>query len=400
MDLVWNIETVLELARGLHYLDNAATTFPKPPAVLQSSVTFCTAACVNPGRATYDLAVEAEMMLENARRKLTRLFGGTDPNRLVFGSNATDALNLAIFGTLNKGGHAVTTRLEHNSVLRPIAHCVDDFGAEATHVPFDSAGYVDPDDIRRAIRPDTRLVVVNHGSNVLGTVQPVGEIGTICREAGVTFCIDAAQTAGVIPIDMQAMNADIVAFTGHKSLLGPVGVGGLCIGEGVEIARTRGGGTGVKSAERLHPEEYPYRLEFGTPNTMGIAGLAAGVEYIETLGGVEQIHRREMELARILWEGLRDTEGVRLYGADSLERRTPVFAFNIEGLDPVEAGTRLDVDFHVACRVGLHCAPLVHESIGTAPRGTIRFSIGPLTEETDVRAGLEAARALAERRWE
>jgi cysteine desulfurase family protein len=389
----------IDAAQGLHYLDNAATTYPKPPSVMQIAMKFCATACVNPGRSTYDLALEAESMLTGARRRLSRFFGGGDPNRLVFGYNATDALNLVIFGLLRRGGHVVSTKLEHNSVLRPIAHCCDEHGASATLVEFDRAGYVDPDDIRRALRSDTRLVVVTHGSNVLGTVQPVAEIGAVCRRAGVPFCIDAAQTAGVIPIDMRAMNIDLVAFTGHKSLLGPMGIGGLCVGEGVEIPHSRAGGTGVDSARRRHLEQYPYRLEYGTPNMMGIAGLANGVAFIEEQGGVAAIHAREMELARILWQGLRAQEGVTLYCAGSLGRRTPVFSFTIEGYDPAEAGTRLDVDFRVASRVGLHCAPLVHEAIGTAPRGTIRFSLGPLTAEEDVRAGVAAVEALvAERR--
>lgn len=383
------------LGHGLHYLDNAATTFPKPESVLQHAVTFCASACVNPGRSTFDLAVEAETMLLEARQKLTKLFGGKDPNRLTFGYNATDALNLVIFGIMRHGGHVVTTRLEHNSVLRPVAHCEDEFGAEATFVPFDGDGFVDPDDVRKAIRPDTKLVVVNHGSNVLGVVQAVGEIGAVCREAGVTFCIDAAQTAGVIPIDMQAMHIDIVAFTGHKSLLGPMGIGGLCVGQGVEIGHSRAGGTGVKSAQRLHLDEYPYRLEFGTPNMMGIAGLSKGVDFIEQQGGVQRVHAREMELAAILWEGLRTTDKVTLYCAKHLERRTPVFSFNIDGMDPSQVGTRLDVDFDVACRTGLHCAPLVHEDIGTAPDGAVRLSIGPLTKEEDVRAAVDAVRELA-----
>ncbi len=384
--------------QDLHYLDNAATTFPKPQAVMQIAMKFCATACVNPGRSTYDLALEAEAMLRDARFKLTQLFGGTDPHRLVFGYNATDALNLVIFGILKKGGHVVTTRLEHNSVLRPIYHCAEDFGAETTFVDFDAQGYVDPEDVRRAIRPDTKLVVTTHGSNVIGTIQPVAEIGAICREAEVTYCIDAAQTAGMVPIDMQTMNIDIVAFTGHKSLLGSMGIGGLCIGADVEIPHSRAGGTGVKSSQHLHLDEYPYRLEFGTPNMVGIASLANGVQFIQDQGGVSAIHDKEMTLARILWEGMKDQEGIRLYCAENLERRAPVFAFNIEGFDPAEAGARLDVDFSVACRTGLHCAPLLHEKLGTTPKGCIRFSLGPLTEERDVKAGVEAVKALAKER--
>jgi len=386
----------IDAGQNLHYLDNAATTFPKPPEVLHYMMDFCSRACVSPGRSTFDLALEAETVLLNARKKLTRMFNGDDFNRLVFGYNATDALNLVIFGIMNRGGHVVSTRLEHNSVLRPIAHCVDDFGAEATFISFDGKGFIDPEDIRKAIRPDTKLVVVNHGSNVIGTVQPVAEVGAICREAGVPFCVDAAQTAGMFPIDMKAMNIDIVAFTGHKSLLGPTGIGGLCVGQDVEIPHTRAGGTGVASAVRRHLEKYPFRLEYGTPNMMGIAGLLEGVNYIERAGGVEQIHEHEMELARPLWECLRETEGVNLYCADTLENRTPVFSFTIDGYkDPSEIGVRLDVDYDVACRTGLQCAPLVHETIGTSPSGTVRLSLGPMSTEADVQAAIPAIQELA-----
>jgi cysteine desulfurase / selenocysteine lyase len=380
---------------GLHYLDNAATTFPKPERVTEAMLRFWASAGVSPGRSTFDLALVADALLSGCRTKLNALFNGPGPERVVFGHNATDALNLAIFGMLGGGGHVVSTRLEHNSVLRPIAHCVEDFGARASLVSFDGQGYVDPDDIRKAIGKDTRLVVVSHASNVLGTVQPVSEIGAICREAGVPFCVDAAQSAGLLPIDMQAMKIDLVAFTGHKSLLGPTGIGGLCVGRGVQIAHTRAGGTGVDSASRRHLEDYPFRLEYGTANTLGIAGLHASLDLIAEQGGVTAIHAREMELARVLWEALRETDGVTLYCGGSLERRTPVFAFNFVGMDPAQAGSRLDVDHDIACRTGLHCAPLVHESIGTAPDGAIRFSVGALTTLADVEAGSEAVRAMA-----
>ena len=379
----------------LHYLDNAATTFPKPPSMLQHAIDVCSSCGVSPGRSTFDLAIEADTILLDTRKKLSNLFGGTDPSRLVFGYNATDALNLVIFGMLRSGGHVVTTRLEHNSVLRPIEHCARDYGVEVTHLRFDGDGFVDPMDIRRAIRKNTQLVIVNHGSNVLGTVQAVEQIGPLCREVGVPFCIDAAQTAGLIPIDMRAMSIDIVAFTGHKSLLGPMGIGGLCVGHNVEIRHTRAGGTGVKSAHAMHLDEYPYRLEYGTQNLLGIAGLSCGVDIILEQGGINAVHSREMMLAKTLWDGLRSIEGVTLYCARNLERRTPVFAFNIAGLSPSYVGTRLDVDFDVACRTGLHCAPLVHEDIGTAPDGAVRFSIGFNTLPDDVHAAVEAVRTIA-----
>jgi len=380
---------------GLHYLDNASTTFPKPPQVLQAMVEFATKVGVTPGRSSFDLAMVAESMIDGCRKAICELFRGPRPERVIFAHNATDALNLVIFGMLGRGGHVISTRLEHNSVLRPIAHCVDELGARASLVPFDARGFVDPNEIRKAIAKDTRLVVINHASNVLGTVQPIAAIGAICREAGVPLCLDASQSAGIVPIDMQAMNVDVVAFTGHKSLLGPTGTGGLCVGEGVEIAHTRAGGTGVKSAARRHPDEYPLRLEYGTPNTIGIAGLARGLAHVAEHGGVAAMWAREMELARVLWQALVETEGVTTYCCDSLDDRTPVFSFNFDGIDPAQAGARLDVDFSIACRTGLHCAPLVHESIGTSPNGCARVSIGATTTREDVEAGAAAIRALA-----
>jgi len=386
----------IDPGEGLHYLDNAATTFPKPAAVLQTMVDFAASAGVTPGRGAFDLATVAEAMVDGCRRAVCNLFRGPSPERVIFAHNATDALNLVIFGFLSRGGHVVSTRLEHNSVLRPIAHCVDGFGARATLVPFDGRGFVDPDDVKEAIGPDTRLVVVNHASNVLGTLQPIAEIGAICRAAGVPLCVDASQSAGLVPIDMQAMHVDIVAFTGHKSLLGPTGTGGLCVGEGVEIPQTRAGGTGVTSAARRHLEEYPFRLEYGTPNAMGIAGLRRGLAFIAEQGGVGAVWAREMELALWLSQALADTPGVTAYcPLESIDKRTPVMTFNIDGMDPAQAGTRLDVDFSVACRTGLHCAPLVHESLGTAPAGAVRFSIGAFTTRADVDAGAAAVRALA-----
>jgi len=386
-----------DLRGGLHYLDNASTTFPKPAPVLQAMIDFAASAGVTPGRSTFDLAMVAELMIEGCRKALCDVFHGSRFDRVIFAHNATDALNLVIFGLLRSGGHVVSTRLEHNSVLRPIAHCVDDCGARATLVPFDGRGYVDPGDVKKAIEPDTRLVVINHASNVLGTVQPIAEIGAVCRAAGVLLCVDASQSAGVVPIDMQAMHLDIVAFTGHKSLLGPTGTGGLCVGEGVEIPHTRAGGTGVNSAARRHLEEYPFRLEYGTPNAMGIAGLRSGLAFIAEQGGCAAMWAREMELAHSLSQALAQTEGVTTYcAADSIDHRVPVVPFNIDGMDPAEAGTRLDVDFDIACRTGLHCAPLVHETLGTAPAGSVRFSVGPFTTRADIEAGKDAVRALAE----
>lgn len=378
----------------LIFLDNGATSFPKPEEVYTYMDHFYRNFGVNPGRSGYDLCMEAGLVVEETRKLLTQFFHGTDPNRLCFGYNSTDALNLIISGMLRPGDHAISTTVEHNSVLRPLYHLRRD-GVEVDLVPFDGAGFVDPEEIRRRFRPNTRLVVVNHASNVIGTVQPIAAIGRLCREAGIPFAIDASQSAGKVPIDMDAQCLDVVAFTGHKSLLGPTGIGGLYVREGIEIRHTRAGGTGVRSAVKAHLDEYPYRLEYGTPNVMGIAGLKAGVTWVNAKG-VEALHREEMRLAEILRDGLRAIPRVVTYCLDSLENHIAVLAFNIEGMDAADVGTMLDVDFGIACRTGLHCAPLVHEQMGTDRiHGAVRFGIGPFNTEEHVRAAVDAVGKIA-----
>jgi cysteine desulfurase family protein len=378
----------------LIFLDNGATSFPKPEEVYRYMDHFFRNFGVNPGRSGYDLCMEAGLVVEETRKMLTEFFHGTDPNRLCFGYNSTDALNLIIFGMLRPGDHAISTTLEHNSVLRPLYHLSRE-GVAVDFVPFDGAGFVDPDEIRKRFRPNTRLVIVNHASNVIGTVQPIASIGKLCREAGIPFAIDASQSAGKVPIDMDAQGLDVVAFTGHKSLLGPTGIGGLYVREGIEIRHTRAGGTGVRSAVRAHLDEYPYRLEYGTPNVMGIAGLKAGVTWV-LAKGVEAIHAEEMRLARMLLDGLRAIPRVILHCLDSLENHIAVLAFNIEGMDAADLGTMLDVDFGIACRTGLHCAPLVHEQMGTDKiHGAVRFGIGPFNNEDDIRTAIQAVTKIA-----
>jgi cysteine desulfurase/selenocysteine lyase len=382
----------------LIYLDNGATTFPKPEEVYRSMDHSIRNYGVNPGRSGYDLCLVAGGIVEDTRKLLTRFFGGTDPNRLIFGYNATDALNLAIFGLLREGDHAITTTVEHNSVLRPLYHCHRDFNVELDYVPFDDKGFVHPEDVAKRIKRNTRLVAVNHGSNVIGTVQPIKEIGAICRDRGIPFLIDASQTAGKLPINMQEMNVDVVAFTGHKSLMGPMGIGGLYVGEGVEIRHTRAGGTGVRSAVRTHLEEYPYRLEYGTANLAGIAGLKAGVEWLEKQG-IENIHKQETKLLVMLRDGLQGIDGVTLYCQDDLTGHIGVLAFNVDGLEAADTGTMLDVDYDIASRTGLHCAPLVHEQLGTDKiHGTVRFGIGPFNTESEIAHAVNAVREVAESR--
>jgi cysteine desulfurase family protein len=386
------------LGQHLIYLDNAATAWPKPDSVYEFMIDSYRKTGVNPGRSGFDLALEAGALLDNTRKRLTKFFGGDEdaPERLCFGYNATDALNLVIPGLLAAGDHVITTNLEHNSVIRPINHLVRDSGVEATFLPFDGAGFISPDDVRRAIRPNTKLVVVNHGSNVIGTIQPLKEIGAVCREHGVLFAIDTAQTAGAVPIDMKEMNIDVLTFTGHKALMGSMGIGGVCVRKHVEIAQHRSGGTGVRSAYPYHLAEYPWRLEYGTPNMVGVAALWAGQEWLDANGPVEKIHEREMKLAARLVEGLRDIERVRLYCCESLANHLPTIAINIEGIEAGDVGTILDVDHDIATRTGLHCAPLVHQQLGTLEiNGAVRFSIGAFNTEEHIDAAIRGIAGIA-----
>jgi len=377
------------------YLDNGATSFPKPESVYRYMDLFSRKYGVNPGRSGYDLCMEAGQVLEDTRKELTRFFNGTDFNRLVFSYNSTDALNLAIFGTLKPGDHAISTTVEHNSVLRPLYHCQEYNQVEVDLVPFDGRGFVDPGEIAARFRPNTRLVVVNHGSNVIGTVQPIREIGRLCRERGITFLIDASQTAGKIPIDLHADNLDIIAFTGHKSLLGPTGIGGLYVREGVEIRHTRAGGTGVRSAVRTHLDEYPYRLEYGTPNTVGIAGLSAGLKWILEQG-MGTLFEHEMALTTRLRDGLREIQGVTLYCQEDLTDHISVLVFNVAGFEAADVGTMLDVDHGIACRTGLHCAPRVHEQLGIDKiHGAVRFGVGPFNTDEHIERAIAAVEEIA-----
>jgi cysteine desulfurase family protein len=379
----------------LIFLDNGATSFPKPKEVYDFMDYFYRNFGVNPGRSGYDLCLETGAMVEETRRLLTRFFNGQDPNRLCFSYNSTDALNLIIFGLLKEGDHAISTTIEHNSVLRPLYHLSRYQGVEVDYVPFDGRGFVNPDDFPGKFKKNTRLVVVNHASNVIGTVQPLREIGRHCREQGIPLAVDASQSAGKIPIDIEEMNIDIVAFTGHKSLLGPTGIGGLYVREGVEIRHTRAGGTGVRSAQRTHLEEYPYRLEYGTPNVLGIAGLQAGLKWIQN-AGMHRLQEKEMRLAARLRDGLKGIPGVVLYCQDDLTDHIAVLAFNLNGMDSPNVATMLDVDHNIACRAGLHCAPLVHQQLGTVEiDGAVRFGIGPFNTEEHIEAAIQAVAEIA-----
>jgi cysteine desulfurase/selenocysteine lyase len=383
------------------YLDNAATTFPKPDVVHDAVHDFYRSYGVNPGRTGCDLALHAEQMVHGTRKKFSAFFNRSlveagkekDPNRLVFTPNATAALNLIINGMVGPGDHVVTTMVEHNSVIRPVNHKVKD-GAEATYVVPDGEGYVDPEDVRRAIKKNTTLVIINHASNVTGVVQDIKAIGAVCAEEGVPLAVDTAQSAGVLPIDMAACNLSFVAFTGHKGLFGPTGTGGICVADDAEIRGTVFGGTGVRSAHPYHLEEYPYRLEAGTLNLAGIAGLSAGLDWV--LGrGLEAIHSHEIGLMAKLQDGLAGIEGVKIWGTTNLNRRVATLSVTVANYDAGDVGTILDVDYGVLTRTGLHCAPLIHEHYGSSPRGTVRFSVGPFNTREHVEAAVKAVAEIA-----
>lgn len=379
----------------LIYLDNSATAFPKPDEVYKYMDSFYRTNGVNPGRSGFDAAIETEEVVHATRQLLTDLFNGDDPNRLTFSYNASDSLNMILQGLTEKGDHIVTTFLEHNSVLRPLHHLEMDGIAEVTHVPFDSHGYVDPDDIKNAIKSNTKMVVLNHSSNVIGTIQPLTEIGKICKDKGVLFIVDGSQGAGAVQVDMKAMNIDVYVFTGHKCLMGPTGIGGSYVMDNVPIKYTRFGGTGVKSAVKTHLDYFPYILECGTLNIVGVAGLNAGVRWVNEQG-IENLHTSEIVLWDKLRKGLQNIEGITTYCAESTENQNPVLSFNLKGFEAGDVGTMLDVDYNIACRTGLQCAPKVHEGIGTIDmHGTVRFSIGPFNTEAHVDAAIEAVADIA-----
>lgn len=377
------------------YLDNSATSFPKPESVYAFMNDFYRFHGVSPGRSGFDAAIEAEEMVNDTRKLLTNLFNGIDHNRLTFSYNASDSLNMVIQGLCQKGDHVITTMLEHNSVLRPLFHLSQDGMIQVSHIPFDSNGYIDPQDIAKAIQPNTKMVVVNHCSNVIGTIQPLSEIGKICREREIIFVVDASQSAGAIPIDMQASLIDVLVFTGHKCLMGPTGIGGSYVMEHVPIRGTRFGGTGVRSAQETHLSEFPYRMECGTLNLLGVAGLKAGVEWI-TAQGVQRLHDQEMTLWTKLRDGLLNVPGITLYCANRAQNHNPVLSLNVDGMISGDIGTLLDVDYNIACRTGLQCAPKVHQSLGTdLLHGTVRFSIGPFNKEEEIQTAISAMEEIS-----
>ncbi|NBI08129.1 aminotransferase class V-fold PLP-dependent enzyme [Senegalia massiliensis] len=375
------------------YLDNAATTFKKPEIVYEKIIESMREYGANPGRGGHKLSLKAGRGIYETREILAKLFNINNPMNIIFTYNATEALNLGIKGLLEKGDHVITTAMEHNSVLRPIK-ALENLGVENTIVKCDSEGFVELNDIKRSIKKNTKLIVTTHASNITGTIFPIKEIGELAKANNIIYMVDAAQTAGVYDIDVESMNIDILAFAGHKSLLGPQGTGGLYIKEGINIRNLKEGGTGSKSHELVQPSMLPDRYESGTPNTPGIIALGAGVKYILDKG-IENIRNHEIELLNFFINEIKDVEGVILYGPTDVSKRVPVILMNIGNEDSSEVSYILDSVFDIATRSGLHCAPLAHKTIGTLERGAVRFSIGPFNTKEDIAKTLKAIKQIA-----
>ncbi|MBC8107007.1 MAG: aminotransferase class V-fold PLP-dependent enzyme [Anaerolineae bacterium] len=392
------------------YLDNAATSFPKPRTVLEAMNRYAMELGASAGRGAYVEAIESGKLIETCRRRLNQLFNGGVANQFVFTLNCTEALNLAIKGLIDprdvgkNGGHAICTAIDHNSILRPLTALVERGWIESqTRMPVDAkTGLVDPDDIRRAIRPDTKLIAITHVSNVTGTVQPIREIGAIARERGIPFIVDAAQSAGHLPIDLAVDHIDLLAAPGHKGLLGPLGTGFLYIRPGLEtrLMPLVEGGTGSISEEPRQPEFMPDRFESGSHNAIGIAGLSEGVKWIRDQG-IERVAAHEMDLVRSFLEGMGDIEGLTYFGPQGVKNRTGVFSVRIDGIAPHELSAILEAHYGILTRSGLHCAPFAHETIGTLETGgTTRFSFGPFLVLQDIKFVTDAVAEIAGRNAE
>ncbi|HHW11322.1 MAG TPA: aminotransferase class V-fold PLP-dependent enzyme [Firmicutes bacterium] len=377
------------------YLDHAATSWPKPPDVTAAMSAFLEKAGGNPGRAGHRLSIAAARIIYDTREALAELLGVGDPLRLIFTKNATEAINIVLQGCLRPGDRVVTTGMEHNAVMRPLTALAQQ-GVEVVVVPGAKDGRLPVDRLEAAITPGTRLVVAAHANNVTGTILPLAEVVAAVRRAGAELLVDAAQTAGSVPLHVDEMGIDYLAFSGHKGLLGPPGTGGLAIGRSVRtdaLPPLLRGGTGSRSESLTQPEYLPDKYESGTPNGVGLAGLGAAVRYI-LKRGLAAIQAHEEELRRLLYNGLSASEGVTVYGNAS-SAGTAVVSFTIKGLQVSEVGERLDDDYGILCRVGLHCAPAVHRTIGTFPDGTIRFAPGPFITVEEIKRALEAVREVA-----
>lgn len=375
------------------YLDNAATTWPKPECVYQAIDQCLRTMGANPGRGGHSMARAASLMLYEAREALAELFRIEDANQIVFTHNATDAISMAVFGLLCPGDTLVTTAMEHNAVARAV-RCVEAKGVHVVIVPCKRDGQLDMKAMRAAIKQRPKAVIMSHASNVTGTIMPIAEIGKLTKQVGAIFIVDAAQTAGVEAIDVATMGIDLLAFSGHKGLLGPQGTGGLYVSEAQAVTPLRVGGTGSLSESDNQPEFMPDRLESGTPNTPGIAGLKAGVRFILDTGR-ENIQAKEMALTQLLLDGLKDIPTLTVHGNADIAERTAVVSFTLNGKDSGQIAHALDRDYEIACRSGLHCAPWAHQAIGTLKTGTVRLSPGYFNTEEEIGQVIAAVQKLA-----
>ena len=374
------------------YLDNAATTLQKPQCVIDAVVQAMTT-MGNAARGAHSSALSAARMVYETRCKIAKLFGCALPENVIFTANSTEALNIALSGIFAPGDHVITTDLEHNSVLRPLYMLEEQGIISLSFVPADRQGKPDYDSFEKMIESNTRAIVCTHASNLTGNMVDIGKVGEIAREHGLLFVVDASQTAGSVPVDMEKMHIDILCFTGHKSLMAPQGTGGMCIREGIEIRPFKVGGSGVHSYDRHQPEDYPTRLEAGTLNTHGIAGLSAAVDFIRQTG-MERIREKETVLMQRFYKGVSAVEGVTVYGNFGNDR-TAVVALNIRDYDSGAVADALYEQFGIAVRAGAHCAPRMHEALGTRDQGAVRFSFGWFNTEAEVDAAIEAVSQLA-----
>ncbi len=377
------------------YLDNAATSRQKPEAVYEAMMHFMRKVGASPGRSGHSLSVEAERVRFDARQAVADLFGLADPMRVVFTMNATEAINLVIHGLVGPGSHVIATSMEHNSVMRPI-RAAEQNGAVVSLAPCHDDGTMSTDAVGPLIQQNTRLLVINHASNVCGTVLPIRAIGTIARQNNVPLLLDAAQTAGCLPIDMEADKIDLLAFSGHKGLLGPSGTGGLVIHPEFDVTRIPAmvqGGTGSGSEQETQPDFLPDKFESGTPNMVGIAGLLAGLAYLHERG-VDQIREHERGLTQRLIDGLADNQRVRVLGTRDARRQASAISFTVDGLSPSHVAQVLDERFGIMSRPGMQCAPCAHRTLGTLPEGTVRLSAGVFTTEAEIEQTIEAVAQL------
>lgn len=382
----------------LVYADNAATSFPKPPGVGKVMTDTLESIALSPGRSAHRYSLDAGRIIFQARERLADLFNCSDSSRIIFTANVTESLNVGIMGLfphiLKPSDHVIVTRLEHNSVMRPLRFLEQSAGIEVSFLPLNSDGEVDATALPALMRDTTRLLVVNHVSNVTGAIAPLAEIGA--NKGDALLMVDAAQSAGVLPIDVDIMNIDFLAFTGHKALFGPTGTGGFYVREGLDVHPLKRGGTGSNSEREAQPFFVPDRYESGTLNTLGIAGLDAGIEFIFE-NGIGAIFSHEQQLTRHFLEGLADIKGVHVYGPSIARERAAVVSLRVDGENESEVAHRLDREFGIMVRAGLHCAPAAHRSIGTFPEGTVRFSFGFFNTEDDVGRCLAAMKTIVAR---